>query len=82
MCHGNKKDNDEIKAHYIAEDVFEIQLPIENLPELGDRGEEGIIAYILISNGEEITLINNEEEYQAWIDLQNWNGTRSKIKYK
>ena len=67
MCHGS--DLEQVKAYYIAEDIFEIVLPLENLPELGDRGhEDGIIAYILISNGEEITIITNEEEYYEYLN--------------
>ena len=67
MCpHMNKKS---VKAYYVADDVTEIQLPteLENLPELGDIEESGIIGYIIIANGEEITIIANEEEYIAYI---------------
>ena len=68
MCHGLQR---EIKAYYISDNIYEIDLPLENLPELGDLHEEGIIAYILISNGEEITIINNQEEYDHWL-ADNW----------
>ena len=58
-----------IKAYYVAEEITEILLPteLENLPELGDIEESGIIGYIIIANGEEITIITNEEEYLAYI---------------
>ena len=67
MCpHRNKNS---IKVYYIAEEINEIQLPteLENLPELGDMEESGIIGYIIIENGVEITIITNEEEYMAYI---------------
>ena len=67
MCpHKNRKS---IKAYYIAEEVTEIQLPteLENLPELGDIEESGIIGYIIIANGEEITIIANEEKCMAYM---------------
>ena len=67
MCHGQKV---EIKAYYISDDIIEIELPLENLPELGDRGEEGIFGYILISNGEELTIITNVDEYNNWVESQ------------
>ena len=69
MCHGHQAD---IKAYYIADDIYEIELPLNNLPKLGDIQEEGIIAYILISNGEEITIINNTQEYENWVAEQWW----------
>ena len=66
-------DDLKVKACYIAEDIIELVLPLENLPELGDRGhEDGIIGYILISNGHEITIINNEEEYYTWLNENNY----------
>ena len=68
MCQGLQQ---EIKAYYISEDILEIQLPLDNLPELGDIPEQGICAYILISNGEEITLITDIEEYNQWLETQN-----------
>ena len=69
MCqsHENKKD---IKAYYVSDDLYEIELPLPNLPELGDLAQDEIIAYILISNGEEITIINNTEEYETWVAAQ------------
>ena len=60
----------EIKAYYISDNVYEINLPLDNLPELGDIPEQGVIAYILIANGEEITIINNHEEYEQWLSTQ------------
>ena len=67
MCPNLQKG---IKAFYVSEDITEIELPseLQNLPELGDRPETGIIGYILIANGEEITIICNEEEYLAYIN--------------
>ena len=59
-----------IEAHYISDEVYTIQLPIDNLPELGDIPEEGIFGYILISNREEITIITSEEEYEQWLKQQ------------
>ena len=57
-----------MKAYYISDDIEEINLPeyLADLPELGDIEETGIIGYILIANGEEITIITNEEEYLSW----------------
>ena len=60
----------QIEAHYISDEVYTIQLPIDNLPELGDIPEEGIFGYILISNREEITIITSEEEYKLWLKEQ------------
>ena len=58
----------EIKAFYVSDDIYEIELPdhLENLPTLGDIPESGIIGYIIIANGEEITIIADEEAYLAW----------------
>ena len=69
MCQSqeNKKD---IKAYYVSDDVYEIELPLPNFPELGNLAQDEIIAYILISNGEEITIINNTEEYETWVAAQ------------
>ena len=55
-------------AYYIAEDIFEIDLPedLSSLPQLGDIEETGIIGYIIIANGEEITIITDEEAFIAW----------------
>lgn len=64
MCHSHRTN---IKVYYVSDSIEEIVLPIENLPELGDTQEEGIIGYILISNGEELTIITNQQEYEAWI---------------
>ena len=62
----NKTD---VKAYYVADDIYEIELPehLENLPALGDIEETGIIGYIIIANGEEITIITDEEAYMNWI---------------
>ena len=59
-----------IEAHYISDKIFTIQLPIDNLPQLGDIPEEGIFRYILIANGEEITVITSQEEYKQWLKQQ------------
>ena len=58
----------DIKAYYVADDIYEIELPetLENLPALGDIEESGIIGYIIIANGEEITIIADEEAYLTW----------------
>ena len=66
MC--PKSVRKEIKAYYVADDIFEIDLPEElsDLPELGDIEELGIIGYILIANREELTIITNKEEYLVW----------------
>ena len=52
----------------MAEDIFEIDLPqnLASLPQLGDIEETGIIGYIIIANGEEITIIVDEEAYLTW----------------
>ena len=59
----------QIKAFYVSDEITEIALPteLENLPELGNLPETGIIGYIIISNGEEITIITNEQEYLQYI---------------
>ena len=61
-----------IKAYYVAEEVTEIELPshLQDLPQLGDIEETGIIGYIIIANGEEITIIANEQEYLAYMQQQ------------
>ena len=66
MCLRSECKN--IKAYYVADDIYEIDLPehLENLPALRDIAESGIIGYIIISNGEEITIIADEEEYLSW----------------
>ena len=58
----------EIKAFYISDDIYEIELPetLADLPALGDIEESGIIGYIIIANGEEITIITDEEGYLTW----------------
>ena len=58
----------EIKAYYISDDIYELELPenLENLPQLGDIEESGIIGYIIVANGEEITIITDEEAYLSW----------------
>ena len=58
----------QIKAYYIADDIYEINLPetLENLPQLGDIEDSEILGYIIIANGEEITIITNEKEYLSW----------------
>ena len=52
----------------MADDIYEIELPetLENLPALGDIEESGIIGYIIIANGEEITIVADEEAYLTW----------------
>ena len=52
MCPCAQKNS--IKAFYVAEDITEIELPsdLQNLPELGDNPESGVIGYIIIANGE------------------------------
>ena len=72
MCPPSEKRT--IKAFYISEDITEIQLPsdLEHLPELGDIPETGIIGYIIIANGEEITIMKNEEEYLAYMSQQSF----------
>ena len=63
-----KSECKDIKAYYVADDIYEIELPdhLESLPALGDIEESGIIGYIIIANGEEITIIADEEEYLSW----------------
>ena len=58
-----------VKVNYIAEDIYEIDLPdhLDQLPQLGEITEEGIIGYIIIANGEEITIIADEEAYLTWM---------------
>ena len=73
MCpiHG---DEVKIKAYYVSDDIYEINLPetLESLPQLGDIEDTSILGYIIIANGEEITIITNEEEYLSWYyELQN-----------
>ena len=62
------EDKSEIKAYYVADDIYEIELPdnLANLPQLGDIEESGIIGYIIIANGEEITIIADEKAYLTW----------------
>ena len=71
MCPSSK--HNKIKAFYVSDEITEIELPteLENLPELGDTPENGIIGYIIISNGEEITIITNEQEYLQYIQQNN-----------
>ena len=66
MC--PRADRSDIKAYYVADDIYEIELPdnLTNLPQLGDIEESGIIGYIIIANGEEITIIADEEAYLTW----------------
>ena len=54
-----------IKAYYISDCIEEIVLPehLADLPQLGDTEETGIIGFIIIASGEELTIITNEEEY-------------------
>ena len=61
-------DEVQVKAYYISDDIYEINLPdtLENLPQLGDIEDTSILGYIIIANGEEITIITNEEEYLSW----------------
>ena len=62
----------QFKAYYVAEEVTEIELPshLQDLPQLGDIEETGIIGYVIIANGEEITIIANEQEYLAYMQQQ------------
>ena len=67
-------DEVKIKAYYVSDDIYEINLPetLESLPQLGDIEDTSILGYIIIANGEEITIIMNEEEYLSWYyKLQN-----------
>ena len=68
MCPSNGKND--IKAYYVADDIYELELPelLENLPALGDIEDSSIIGYIIIANGEEITIITDEEAYLSWKD--------------
>ena len=70
MCPSPQQN--QIKVYHVSVDVTKIQFPIEfeNLPQLGDNPETGIIAYLLISNGEEITVIANEQEYILYQEQQ------------
>ena len=63
-----KTECKDIKAYYVADDIYEIELPdnLANLPQLGDIEESGIIGYIIIANGEEITIIADKEAYLTW----------------
>ena len=67
MCPRERHSNT-VKAYYISDDIQEIILPdhLSDLPELGDIEETGIIGYIIIANGQELTIITNEEEYLTW----------------
>ena len=66
MCPSN--DKNEVKVYYVADNIYKIQLPqeLDQLPQLGKIPEEGIIGYIIIANGEEITIIADEEAYLTW----------------
>ena len=67
-------DEVKVKAYYVSDDIYEISLPetLESLPQLGDIEDTSILGYIIIANGEEITIITNEEEYISWYnELQN-----------
>ena len=67
-------DEVKVKAYYVSDDIYEINLPetLESLPQLGDIEDTSILGYIIIANGEEITIIMNEEEYMSWYyELQN-----------
>ena len=68
MCPRSDKKSG-VKAYYVSDDIYEINLPehLDQLPQLGEIAEEGIIRYIIIANGEEITIIADEEAYQAWM---------------
>ena len=65
MCHDCCKP--EIEAYYISDDIYPIQLPLDNLPELGDNPETDIFGYILITSNQEITIITDQEGYDDWI---------------
>ena len=72
MCPSSQQRKNEIKAYYISVDVTEIEFPsdFDSLPQLGDNPETGILAYLLISNGEEITIIVNEQEFMLYQQQQ------------
>ena len=72
MCPSSQQRKDQVKAYYMSVDVTEIEFPsdFDSLPQLGDNPETGIIAYLLISNGEEITIIANEQEYELFQQQQ------------
>ena len=57
-----------VQAFYVADDIYEINLPdhLDQLPQLGEILEEGITGYIIIADGEEITIIADEEAYMTW----------------
>ena len=57
-----------VQAFYVADDIYEINLRdhLDQLPQLGEIPEEGIIGYIIIADGEEITIIADEEAYLTW----------------
>ena len=67
MCPRERHSNT-VQAYYILDDIEEINLPdhLSDLPQLGDIEDTGIIGYIIIANGEELTIITNEEEYLTW----------------
>ena len=66
MCPHSEKRN--VKAYYVVDDIYKIELPehLDQLPQLGEFPEEGIIGYTIIANGEEITIIVDEEAYMMW----------------
>ena len=72
MCPSSQQRKNEIKAYYISVDVTEIEFPsdFDSLLQLGDNPETGIVAYLLISNGEEITIIVNEQEFMLYQQQQ------------
>ena len=72
MCPSSQQRKTEIKAYYISVDVTEIEFPsdFDSLPQLGDNPETGIVAYLLISNREEITIIVNEQEFMLYQQQQ------------
>ena len=72
MCPSSEQRKNQIKAYYISVDVTEIDFSgeFDSLPQLGDNPETGIIAYLLISNGEEITIIVNEQEFLLYQQQQ------------
>ena len=62
------KKSSTVKAYYIFDEIEEINLPeqLADQSQLGNIEETGILGYIIMANGEEITIITNEEEYLRW----------------
>ena len=66
MCPPSKRKA--VQAYYVADDIYEINLPehLDQLLQLGEIQEEGIIGYIILADGEEITITADEEAYLTW----------------